>query len=256
MTGTARGIFRLVRILGHLLVGVWVTWRLQRQGAGPEAHSQVRRAWYRRALQLAGVYCEVAGEPPREASLVVANHVSWLDIPLLGAAVDPCFLSKAEIARWPIIGWLARRHGTRFIRRGGHEASAHVEAMREGLDAGRHFVVFPEGTTTRGHGLRRFHPRLFAAVTGTAHPVQPVALDYESYSDGTVPVAFAGHDRLVPNVWRLLCRPRTRVSVHVLEPLEGRDRPRRELAEAARLQIVEVLGVPAEPIDGSRPGRG
>ncbi len=256
MRGTARGVFRLIRIVGHLLFGVWITWRLQRRQAGLEAHSQVRRAWYRRALRLAGVQFEVTGTAPGAPSLVVANHVSWLDIPLLGAALDPCFLSKAEIARWPVIGWLARRHGTRFIRRGAHEARAHVDAMREGLDAGRHFAVFPEGTTTRGHGMRRFHPRLFAAVTDTAHPVQPVALDYETRNDGVVPVSFAGPDRLVPNVWRLLCRPSTRVTVRVLDPLEGGERPRRELAERSRAQIVEALELPAEPIQDPRPGQG
>ncbi len=255
MTGTLRALGRLMRIVLHMLAGVWLTWRMARREAGFEERSRVRRAWYDRALWIAGVRFRVHGEPPRQPSLVVANHVSWLDIPLIGAAVDPCFLSKAEIARWPIIGWLARQHDTRFIERGAHQASAHVEAMQAGLEEGRHFVVFPEGTTSRGEFVRRFHPRLFAAVTGTRHPVQPVALAYERLPDGPVPVSYADRDRLIPNVWQLLCRRETHVDLHFLAPLETLDQERRALADGSRSAIVEVLGLPVDPPSGRATAR-
>ncbi len=249
MTGSLRASGRLMRILLHLLKGVWLTWRMSRRGDDFETRSRIRRDWYDRALWLAGVRFRLTGTPPEQASLVVANHVSWLDIPLIGAAVDPCFLSKDEIARWPVIGWLARQHDTRFIRRGAGEANAHIDAMREGLDEGRHFVVFPEGTTSRGQGVRRFHPRLFAAVGENGHPVQPVALDYERPEGGPVPVAYTDDDRLLVNAWRLLCRRETRVQVHFLAPLQTAEEDRRSLAEASRDAIVERLGLPAEPLD-------
>ena len=256
MTGCLRAVGRLLRILLHMLAGVRITWRLARSGADEAAHCEARRDWYARALEIAGVRFRITGALPQRPSLVVANHISWLDIPLLGAAVDPCFLAKAEIARWPLIGWLARAHGTRFIRRGAHEASEHILAMQAGLAEGRHFVVFPEGTTSRGEGVRRFHPRLFAAVAGTEYPVQPVALDYEQTRDRTVPVAYADGDRLVPNVWRLLCRPETRVDLHFLPSLDAAASDRRALADASRDAIVEVLDLPAEPLEPrSFPGR-
>ncbi len=255
MTGTLRALVRLMRIVLHMLAGVWLTWRMARREADFEERSRTRRAWYDRALWIAGVRFRIHGEPPRRPSLVVSNHVSWLDIPLIGAALDPCFLSKAEIARWPVIGWLARQHDTRFIERGAHQASAHVEAMQAGLDEGRHFVVFPEGTTSRGEFVRRFHPRLFAAVTGTRHPVQPVALAYERTPDGAVPVSYSGGDRLIPNVWRLLCRRETRVDLHFLAPLEVADQDRRSLADGAREAIVRVLDLPLEPPAGRESDR-
>lgn len=252
MIGNLRALSRLMRIGLHLLAGVWVTWRMLRRGADFEERSRIRRAWYARGLRILGVRFQVNGEVPRRPSLVVANHVSWLDIPLIGAAVDPCFLSKAEVARWPIMGWLARHHDTRFIKRGGHQAGAHVEAMRNGLAEGRHFVVFPEGTTSRGRFVRRFHPRLFAAVATTPHPVQPVAMRYERAPDGTVPVSYAEDDALLTNIWKLLRRRETRVELEFLKPLETAGRDRRGLAEAARQGIVEALGLPLEPPGGRR----
>ncbi|WP_018140696.1 MULTISPECIES: 1-acyl-sn-glycerol-3-phosphate acyltransferase [unclassified Thioalkalivibrio] len=244
-----------MRIALHMLSAIWLTWRMARRGDDFEQRSRVRRAWYDRALWIAGVRVRVEGELPPRPSLVVANHVSWLDIPLIGSTVDPCFLSKAEIARWPIIGWLARQHDTRFIERGAHQASAHVEAMRQGLDDGRHFVVFPEGTTSRGEFVRRFHPRLFAAVTGSGHPVQPVALDYERAPSGQVPASYADDDRLVVSVWKLLCRRETPVTLHFLAPMETADQERRDLAEGARNAIVGTLGLPVDPPSGRQTRR-
>ncbi len=252
MVGNLRALGRLMRILLHMLAGVWLTWRMTRRGDDFAQRSRIRRAWYDRALWIAGVRFCVHGRVPERPSLVVANHVSWLDIPLIGAVVDPCFLSKAEIARWPVIGWLARRHDTRFIERGGHQAAAHVEAMREGLEDGRHFVVFPEGTTSRGEYVRRFHPRLFAAVAGREHPVQPVALAYERPEQGPVPVSYAEGDHLIANVWRLLGRRETRVDLHFLPALEATGADRRALADGAREAIVTALALPADPPPSGR----
>ncbi len=255
MTGTLRALGRLMRIVLHMLAGVWLTWRMVRRGADFAERSRIRRAWYDRALWIVGVRLRIHGEEPRRTSLVVANHVSWLDIPLIGAAMDTCFLSKAEIARWPIIGWLGRQHDTRFIERGANQASAHFEAMRAGLDEGLQFVVFPEGTTSRGEFVRRFHPRLFAAVAGTQHPVQPVALAYEGMPNGPVPVSYAEDDRLISNVWKLLCRRETHVELHLLAPLESANQDRRSLADGARSAIVDVLGLPVDPPSGRASAR-
>ncbi|MFO8003252.1 lysophospholipid acyltransferase family protein [Thioalkalivibrio sp.] len=244
-----------MRIVLHMLAGVWLTWWMVRRDADFAERSRIRRAWYDRALWIVGVRLRIHGEEPRRTSLVVANHVSWLDIPLIGTAMDTCFLSKAEIARWPIIGWLGRQHDTRFIERGANQASAHFEAMRDGLDEGLQFVVFPEGTTSRGEFVRRFHPRLFAAVAGTQHPVQPVALAYEGMPNGPVPVSYAEDDRLISNVWKLLCRRETHVDLHLLAPLESANQDRRSLADGARSAIVDVLGLPVDPPSGRATAR-
>lgn len=259
MWGNLRALGRLMRILGHLLKGVVLTALSGGGDAGAEKRRCIRHAWYDRLLTLCGVHVQVLGNPPEQPALVVANHVSWLDVALLGAALDPAFLSKAEVGRWPVIGWLARRHETRFIERGGHQSAALAEALQAGLAAGERPVVFPEGTTSHGGGVRRFYPRLFAAVAGTGYPVQPVALDYERPAGEGTPVAFIGNQGLLANLWRLLQRPQTRVSLHFLAPLDSTRRDRRELAEASRTAIVQALGVPAEPLsspDRARRGAG
>ncbi len=157
---------------------------------------------------------------------LVANHVSWLDIPVIAAA-RPChFLSKAEVARWPVIGWLARSVGTLFIRRGAGESRAKAGEIREHLALGRGILVFPEGTTTDGTAVRRFFPQLFAAAEDA--PVQTVAVRYRDAA-GQVDrsLAFIDDDELHHHLWRLLGRERIVVDltfgppVPAAEPVNG-----------------------------------
>ena len=249
MQSTFRAIWRLLRLLLLIWVGVWLTLRC---GSGPEAPArlaQAQRWWFARVLEVAGVRVRWHGETAREPAMVVANHVSWLDIPVLGMIPDVHFLSKSEIARWPVIGWLARRHETLFIRRGGHESETMVREIAGALVRGQRVVVFPEATTTRGDTVRRFHPRLFAAAIAAGSPVQPVAIDYGREPDGSPPKAsYSGDDRLLPHVWQLLLRHHTDVRVQVLAPLPaGPDAVRGELATTARAEIINALALPAVP---------
>ncbi|MBF3247173.1 1-acyl-sn-glycerol-3-phosphate acyltransferase, partial [Pseudomonas aeruginosa] len=104
----------------------------------------------------------VSGEAPRQPMLWVANHVSWTDIPLLGALAPLTFLSKAEVRAWPLAGWLAEKAGTLFIRRGSGDSRLINQRLAEQLHRGRNLLIFPEGTTTNGESLRTFHGRLMA----------------------------------------------------------------------------------------------
>lgn len=245
MRGVLRGGYRMVILVFFLLHGVWLTFR---HGFSPEGRQrlvEIRRHWYRRGLAISGVEVRYRGEPGSAPALVIANHVSWLDIPLIGSALDVRFLSKAEIARWPVLGFLARRNHTLFIQRGGHHTEQLSGKITEALQQGERVVLFPEGTTTRGGEVRRFHPRLLAASVDTGIPVQPVALDYGREPDGSPPRAsYSGDDVLLPHVWRLLCRKRTRVTVHLLPliPVTA-GTTRRELADAARVTILRALGL-------------
>ncbi|WP_043739349.1 lysophospholipid acyltransferase family protein [Thioalkalivibrio nitratireducens] len=255
MASKLRGSYRLLRIFVYLLYGLWLSLRYGFGPAGEARMAEVRWRWYRRAMELAGVEIRVDGRPPDGPALVVSNHVSWLDIPVLGAVMDVRFLSKAEVARWPLIGWLARRNGTLFIHRGAHHASQIVRDMSEALSRGQRVVLFPEATTSTGAEVRRFHPRLFAAAVATGTPVQPVALEHERGADGSPPAAaFVDGEWFLVHAWRILCRPRTVVQVHLLPPLPVTEHStRRELADAARCVVLAALGLPG---DGSAAATG
>lgn len=257
MQATLRAVWRLFRLLLLILAGVWLTFR---HGSGPDAPARLARVrgwWFSRVLAVVGVRVRWHGEVARGPALVVANHVSWLDIPLLGMLLDVHFVSKSEIARWPFIGWLARRHETLFIRRGGHESDVMVREITGALARGQSVVVFPEATTTRGDTVRRFHARLFAAPIAAEALVQPVAIDYGREPDGSPPKAsYAGDDRLLPHAWQLLCRDHTDVLVQVLTPLPvTSDSVRRALATKARAEIVNALSLPEAPGIGDRQER-
>ncbi len=154
-----RRAWRLPLVILHILAGMLeALWLRARYPQAHPAMAMAKQRWYLRLLSLLGVRLRVTGAPAGGAMLLISNHVSWLDIPVIGA-LWPCdMLSKAEVAEWPVIGWLARNVGTLFIRRGSGEVSRKVEEIRERLAGGRSVLVFPEGTTTDGRAVRRFFP--------------------------------------------------------------------------------------------------
>ena len=136
----------------------------------------------RNAFRVLGMGWREEGAQMAAHGALVANHVSWLDIFALNASAPLYFVSKAEVAGWPGIGWLARATGTVFIRRARSEARAHRDHLRDRLDLGHRLLFFPEGTSTDGLRLLPFRPTLFAAATdsGAADFVQPVTLIYHA----------------------------------------------------------------------------
>lgn len=115
------------------------------------------------SLMILGIKVRRHGQPMTERGAIVANHGSWLDIYTLNACARIYFVSKAEVAKWPGIGWLARATGTVFINRRGGEARAQQALFEERLRAGHHLLFFPEGTSTDGQRILPFKSTLFAA---------------------------------------------------------------------------------------------
>jgi 1-acyl-sn-glycerol-3-phosphate acyltransferase len=176
-----------------------------------------------------------------------------MDVHVLGSVMDGSFLSKEEVRHWPIVGALATMAGTLYIRRGGKDASnAASELLTWNLIRGTNVLVFPEGTTSEGHGVRRFHPRLFAAALLADRPVQPVAIRYRD-GDGDEPhpiAAFVGNQGLLDNLWGVIGERRFEVSVTFCPPVTVKGADRRSVANAAHGRIARVLEAPSAVSQG------
>lgn len=249
----ARLAWRLFRVLAHLLTGIVLTLILVRRDktTGEHRHNpNVVSWWHDRLLQILGIKVTVRGALPASAMLV-SNHVSWLDIPVLGALCHTRFLSKHEVREWPLIGWLAAASGTLFIKRGGGQAGSVATLISQHIGERGLLTLFPEGTTTDGSDVRPFFSRLFGAAVQTQATVVPVCLRY--HVDGAPdPLApFIDDQSLADNMLHLMRRAATQVEVTFLPPLELGDKDRKTLAEEARQSIRAVLlSPPGAPNEG------
>lgn len=207
------------------------------------------RWWLNACARIIGVRLHVEGAPVAGASLIVANHVSWMDIIIIGALQPVSFLSKAEIARWPVIGYLARKAGTVFIARGAGAAGA-ARLISERLGTGANVAFFPEGTTSDGTGIRKFHPRLFMTAIESHVPVQPLCLTYPHPNGGVHPKAPYIRTRPTPFVihaMAIMAEPCIHAVARYTESLDARldNGDRRQLAERAReLMLAEHRRAP------------
>ena len=235
--------WRTVLIMLHLLAGVLLVPVATRRNSGSRRQVDWRivRWWHHRLLRILNLRIEVHGEPPAPPALVVANHVSWLDITVLGYLLPTAFLSKAEVRRWPLIGWLAMRMGTLFIRRGSGQSAQIRGAIAERLRHGSMLALFPEGTTSDGRSVRPFFSRLFAAAIEAGAPVAPVALRYrvDGHHDPVAP--YTGDQTLLANLLGLLGRPGSTIEVHFLPLLASANSDSKTLATRAREAIVTVV---------------
>ncbi|MFR0672603.1 lysophospholipid acyltransferase family protein [Enterobacterales bacterium AW_CKDN230030176-1A_HGKHYDSX7] len=200
----------------------------------------------KRLMAVLPVQVQVSGRRPTQPMLWVSNHVSWIDIPMLGTLAPLSFLSKQEVRHWPLAGWLAHRAGTLFIRRGGHEGSRLRQRITNRLQNGCPVLVFPEGTTTDGQTLRTFHGRLLGGAIEAGVPVQPVAIAYVRDGQRDTLAPFMGDDDLLSHVLRMLAHPPARVHVQILEPLVSLGRERTALAREAQQAIETALRRPIE----------
>ncbi|MFD7319617.1 lysophospholipid acyltransferase family protein [Streptomyces sp. NPDC059875] len=196
------------------------------------------RRWCRLVLRAFGVRLKVTGVPvPAEGpALIVANHISWLDIPLVAAVLPGRMLAKREIRAWPVLGPLAARGGTLFIDRDRLRAlPGTVRAMTRAMAGGGRVIVFPEGSTWCGRGGGAFRPAAFQAALDASVPVQPVRLEYRP----TGPAAFVGDDPLAASLWRIAAARGLTAEIRILDPIStGPYADRRALALAAQRAVA------------------
>ncbi|MGH8712936.1 MAG: lysophospholipid acyltransferase family protein [Casimicrobiaceae bacterium] len=238
-------MYRLLRLAAHLGAGIATTTLVFPLLAPPRRKALIRR-WSARLLAILRVEPRISGWPPGGLPhnlLIVANHVSWLDIFVLDAVQPARFVGKSELRRWPLAGRLIADCGTLFIERGRRRDAHRInEQARAALAAGDVIAVFPEGTTTDGTALLPFHGSLLQPVIDAQGHVQPVAIRYRG-SDGAhkdAP-AYVGETSFLESLWRILGERSMIVCVDLAPPLAARARHRRDLARDAEAAIRQAL---------------
>jgi lyso-ornithine lipid O-acyltransferase len=195
-----------------------------------------------RALRVMHVRTVVTGSAPA-GLMLTPNHVSYLDIFVLAALSPTTFVSKAEVARWPVFGWFAATAGTLFIRREKKSDLQRVgEQLGPVLSAGVNLAVFLEGTSTDGQNVLRFRPGLLEPIVQLRAAAVPVAISYHVRAphDRTTEVAWWGDMPLVPHVMNLLSLPAIEARVAFGAPC-GPSEDRKSLVEALQENVERQL---------------
>lgn len=232
--------WRALRIALHVLHGAWLIRRRLPRLDDAGRYMQIQ-AWAREFIALLAIKLVASGLPQQHGPvLLVANHISFIDIVVL-LATSPCRLvSKADVHHWPLIGPMAAAMGTVFIERESRrDAMRVVHHMAEAFREGSVLAVFPEGTTGDGHAILPFHGNLLQAAIATDTPAQPLALRYEEAATGQISVApaYIGDDSLLQTLWRTLRTPGLQVRVLTGAPEHAQGRERRQWASDLRLRV-------------------
>lgn len=209
----------------------------------PSHRDRLIRRWAHAVVRSFGVRIRVTGvrAGPATGELVVANHVSWLDIPLVASVLPARMVAKSEIRTWPLLGPVAALGGTLFIERDRLRALPHaVRALAGALAAGSRVAVFPQGSTWCGRSAGgRFRPAAFQAAIDAGCAVRPVRISYRTPgTDAAGAAAFVGDDPLAASLWRVVTAAGLTAEIRILPPVPaGAESDRRALARAAQSAV-------------------
>lgn len=245
--------YRLILLSLVISAGSVFTLLFQRGTLPPSGiQSSVTRWWHRNIAKSIGVKVHVYGIPRKQATLFVSNHISLFDINALGSVLPLRFLSKAEVKKWPLLGWLATRAGTLYIPRGGRQAAYNAnKAMAEALSSDHNVVLFAEGTTTDGN-VKKFHSRLLQSAVDSGCHVQPVAIRYPCPEGNKVHPAARVLDGMTftEAARRLIGAEKLQVEIYFAEAIIAEDKSRDELARYAENEVRRLV----EPSPHFSPG--
>jgi 1-acyl-sn-glycerol-3-phosphate acyltransferase len=214
----------------------------------------LKRAWHRGCCAIFGLEIRVHGEPALAGgTLYVANHVSYLDISVLGSVLNVPFVAKSEVAGWPVIGLIGRLGQTLFVDRRSGRAGGQRDALAARLGAGERLILFAEGTSSSGDRVLPFKSALFAALVpgdpGGAILMQPVTIAYPRFrgglgiGHGMRPLyAWYGDMMLLPHIWSALGLPGAEVEVRFHPPVSASAfSSRKALARHAEQEVASGL---------------
>jgi 1-acyl-sn-glycerol-3-phosphate acyltransferase len=240
-----RRALRILKIAGLLMGGTLTLLLLFPFLDRDERDRRIVR-WAGQLVRIVGARVKVLGRPPMVRSggaLIVANHVSWLDIHALHSVLPARFISKADVRHWPLIGWMAEATGTLFLERTRKSDAARMNReMADHLRAGECLSLFPEGTTSDGTDVLPFYPSLLQPAIEAEVKIWPLAIRYLDTNGHYNPVpAYYGGTSLLESMLRVLREPLFHVELTFLPPVSVQGRHRRELARELESSIRAVL---------------
>ncbi len=242
---TLRRFYRILRITLHVVYGYFLL--LLFVGANPDQRSardwRIINHWMRGICQILGLRIHVHGEAVTGPALFVCNHISWHDIVVLQSIMPTGFIAKHEIRHWPIIGWMAYRGNTLFIKRGTRNAiHAITHAMSKRFRAQQSMLLFPEGTTSTGESILPFRSRLYVPAIETQTPIQTLGIYYDSDNSNCKELAYVEDATLIAHAWRLMAIPNIDVYVHFHPEVTATNKQdRRELGKLTHAQVTTLL---------------
>lgn len=232
-------LLTLFIIFGLIMTSLLLRNSMPTQGLG----SRLSQLWHRSIIAILGVELKIAGNRENANVLFIPNHVTWLDISVLGALIPTHFLSKIEVKHWPVIGYLATRAGTLYLERGYHHATiAANDAMREVLEQKHNVVLFAEGTTTEGTP-RKFHGRLMQSAIDAESLVQPVAIFYPDETGHSInrDILYINEMHFLRSAFNILGLKKISAEIHFLTPISAVGKTRNELARYCHDRVIEIF---------------
>ena len=240
-----RFYWRLARLTIKLLMGLWISLTSFARGDSVRRHAIIRD-WSREQLRLAGIEVRAIGFPSdaERPVTLVANHVSWADIFALNTERACHFIAKAELRKWPVAGHLLANVGTIFINRSDRKETHRLKrVVHELLEAGETVAVFPEGTTSDGRDVLRFHASLLEPIVASGGEVWVVAIRYfrGHSNERTDAAAYIGDTTLLESLQSVHLHAPVVAELQFIEAIDCAGLTRRDVARRAEAAIRKVV---------------
>lgn len=202
----------------------------------------IKRRWLQCFAVLICLRVDLKGKPSGQRAMLAANHVSWLDIIVIGQYLPAYFVAKSDIAGWPVIGFLSRQAGTVFIRRGDKKNIAVTsDKIACLLEQNCTVIAFPEGTTTAGNEVLNFHASLFQPALSTKSAVQPVSIQYQGATKNLAP--FIGDETFIGHLLKMLMLDKIEATLCFLPCIATEGKTRHRISQETRERIAAHLSI-------------
>jgi 1-acyl-sn-glycerol-3-phosphate acyltransferase len=234
-------VFRGTRLVLHLFYSILLA--IIYPYLNPEWQRRILKLWSKQLLVILNIGIQIEGQQfarGEGSCMLVANHVSWMDIFVLNAIHPSQFIAKSEVCDWPVIGWLSRRIGTIFVERAIRQsAPLTIQRVKHLLRQGTCIGLFPEGTTTDGKQVGHFHSAFFQPAIDECTRICPIALRYQNKEGApSTSATFIGDDTLVQSIWKILRSPQINALVVFTPTLRTDNENRRMLARTAQEAVA------------------
>jgi 1-acyl-sn-glycerol-3-phosphate acyltransferase len=239
---------RWMRLIIHVVYALGLVGLLFPR-ASAQRRARITERWSAHLLRVLNIHLTVHGARPDADArnvMIAANHVSWLDIFVLNAAHPALFVAKSEIRDWPVAGWLCERAGTIFVRRSKRSDAARTnDDIHDALARGAAVAFFPEGTTTAGDRLHKFHTALFEPAVANAASLSPAGIRYLRADGSTcIEASYHGDIGFSDSIRQIIAQKSIMTTITFAPPINAEGLPRRTLATQSEIAIAAILGVP------------